>query len=215
VTRTNHPQAKTAILAIICISYFMVILDNSIIFTGLPRIESTMGFSPTGLTCVQDAHTLVFGGLLLLGARAGDIVGRRRMFVAGLVLFGLASFMVGVAPFARRAQTHRFRRPSGARRAADVRRPHGTAAHDAPGAPLRVVDQGVDGRSRPSGAERPGVFPVGLSMADWSVGHALRWQRVVETGYRPAAEAACRATVLKTRLGRPTRCADARLKRGP
>ena len=91
---------QTAILAIICISYFMVILDNSIIFTGLPRIESAMHFSPTGLTWVQDAYTLVFGGLLLLGARAGDIVGRRRMFFLGLVLFGGASFLVGTAPFA-------------------------------------------------------------------------------------------------------------------
>ena len=91
---------QRAILVIICISYFMVILDNSIIFTGLPRIESAMHFSPTGLTWVQDAYTLVFGGLLLLGARAGDIVGRRRMFFLGLVLFGGASFLVGAAPFA-------------------------------------------------------------------------------------------------------------------
>jgi EmrB/QacA subfamily drug resistance transporter len=90
---------QTAILAIICISYFMVILDNSIIFTGLPRIESAMDFSPTGLTWVQDAYTLVFGGLLLLGSRAGDIVGRRRMFFVGLVLFGGASFLVGAAPY--------------------------------------------------------------------------------------------------------------------
>ena len=75
----------------------MVILDNSIIFTGLPRIEAAMQFSPTGLTWVQDAYTLVFGGLLLLGARAGDIVGRRRMFTLGLVLFGAASFLVGAA----------------------------------------------------------------------------------------------------------------------
>jgi EmrB/QacA subfamily drug resistance transporter len=91
---------QSAILAIICISYFMVILDNSIIFTGLPRIESAMHFSPTGLTWVQDAYTLVFGGLLLLGARAGDIIGRRRLFFLGLVLFGGASFLVGAAPFA-------------------------------------------------------------------------------------------------------------------
>jgi EmrB/QacA subfamily drug resistance transporter len=77
----------------------MVILDNSIIFTGLPRIESAMDFSPTGLTWVQDAYTLVFGGLLLLGARAGDIVGRRRMFILGLTLFASASFLVGAAPF--------------------------------------------------------------------------------------------------------------------
>jgi len=94
------PAHPTAILAIICISYFMVILDNSIIFTGLPRIEDAMQFTPTGLTWVQDAYTLVFGGLLLLGARAGDILGRRRMFVIGLVLFGAASFLVGAAPSA-------------------------------------------------------------------------------------------------------------------
>ncbi|MBM2622358.1 MFS transporter [Actinoplanes sp. LDG1-06] len=95
-----RPAHPTMILAIICLSYFMVILDNSIIFTGLPRIEAAMSFSPTGLTWVQDAYTLVFGGLLLLGARSGDIVGRRRMFIVGLVLFGLASFLVGVAPTA-------------------------------------------------------------------------------------------------------------------
>jgi hypothetical protein len=99
---TTAPPARqaTAILAIICISYFMVILDNSIIFTGLPRIEAAMRFSPAGLTWVQDAYTLVFGGLLLLGARAGDIAGRRRMFTAGLVLFGLASLLAGAAPAA-------------------------------------------------------------------------------------------------------------------
>jgi len=100
-TTTALPAKRTtAILAVICISYFMVILDNSIMFTGLPRIESAMGFSPSGLTWVQDAYTLVFGGLLLLGARAGDIAGRRWMFVIGLVLFGLASFLVGAAPAA-------------------------------------------------------------------------------------------------------------------
>lgn len=99
-SRTNAALAvkqATAILAIVCVSYFMVILDNSIIFTGLPRIESAMGSSPSGLAWVQDAYTLVFGGLLLLGARAGDIAGRRRMFVIGLVLFCLASLLVGAA----------------------------------------------------------------------------------------------------------------------
>jgi MFS family permease len=69
-------KQTTAILAIICVGYFMVILDNSIIFTGLPRIQSAMGFSPTGLTWVQDAYTLVFGGLLLPGARRAAAPGR-------------------------------------------------------------------------------------------------------------------------------------------
>jgi MFS family permease len=88
----------TAILAIILISYFMILLDNSIIFTALPKIESAMRFSPAGLAWVQDAYTLVFGGLLLLGARAGDLLGRRRVFVFGLAVFALASLLIGLAP---------------------------------------------------------------------------------------------------------------------
>lgn len=76
----------------------MVILDNSIIFTGLPQIEATMRFTPSGLAWVTNAYVLVFGGFLLLGARAGDILGRRRTFIAGLLLFGVASVLVGIAP---------------------------------------------------------------------------------------------------------------------
>src|SRR5580692_8305768 len=76
----------------------MILLDNSIIFTALPKIDAAMRLSPAGLAWVQDAYTLVFGGLLLLGARAGDLLGRRRVFVIGLVVFALASLLVGVAP---------------------------------------------------------------------------------------------------------------------
>jgi EmrB/QacA subfamily drug resistance transporter len=93
----NAPLHRTAILAIILISFFMVILDNSIIFTGLPAIRSSMQFSDTGLAWVQDAYTLTFGGLLLLAARAGDILGRRRLFIIGLVIFTVASVLVGIA----------------------------------------------------------------------------------------------------------------------
>lgn len=89
---------RGAILSIILVTYFMIILDNSIIFTGLPSIQETMRFTPTGLAWVQDAYTLVFGGLLLLGARTGDIIGRRRLFLIGLVIFSLASLLVGAAP---------------------------------------------------------------------------------------------------------------------
>jgi MFS family permease len=66
-----------AILAIILISYFMIVLDNSIVFTAMPKIHAAMRFSPAGMAWVQDACTLVFGGLLLLGARASDLLGRR------------------------------------------------------------------------------------------------------------------------------------------
>jgi MFS family permease len=93
--RNSNPAA---ILAIILISYFMILLDNSVIFTGLPSIRAGLDLSPTGLSWVQDAYTLVFGGLLLLGARAGDIVGRRRLFLIGLAVFGTASLLIGLAP---------------------------------------------------------------------------------------------------------------------
>ena len=82
----------------VLVTYFMIILDNSVIFTGLPSIQRTMDFTPTGLSWVQDAYTLTFGGLLLLGARAGDVIGRRPVFIAGLVLFTVASALVGASP---------------------------------------------------------------------------------------------------------------------
>jgi EmrB/QacA subfamily drug resistance transporter len=91
----THPRA---VLAIILVSYFLILLDNSVIFTGLPSIASALHLGPVGLSWVQDAYTLVFGGLLLLGARLGDLLGRRRVFVAGLAVFVTASFLIGVAP---------------------------------------------------------------------------------------------------------------------
>ena len=86
------------ILAVILVSYFMIVLDNSIVFTGLASIREELGFSTAGLSWVQNAYALVFGGLLLLGARAGDILGRRRMFVIGLTIFSLASLAIGLSP---------------------------------------------------------------------------------------------------------------------
>lgn len=88
---------KRAILAIILVSYVMIVLDTSVVLTGLPKIHLELGFSDNGLAWVQSAYTLTFGGLLLLAARAGDIVGRRRMLVVGLALFTLASLAIGAA----------------------------------------------------------------------------------------------------------------------
>src|SRR3954447_16889746 len=94
----DGPAHPRAILTIILVSYFLILLDNSVIFTGLPSIASALDMTPGELAWVQDAYTLVFGGLLLLGARLGDLLGRRRVFVAGLVVFVTASFLIGVAP---------------------------------------------------------------------------------------------------------------------
>ena len=91
---TGNPKV---VLAIILATYLMIILDATIVITALPDIHRALHFSSTGLSWVQNAYTLTFGGLLLLGARAGDILGRRRVFVAGIAVFTLASMMGGLA----------------------------------------------------------------------------------------------------------------------
>jgi len=91
------PRSHSAILAIIMVSYVMIVLDISIVITGLPKIREELGFSDAGLSWVSNAYTLTFGGFLLLGARAGDILGRRRMFVFGLAVFAISSLFIGLA----------------------------------------------------------------------------------------------------------------------
>jgi EmrB/QacA subfamily drug resistance transporter len=92
--RPPHPKL---VLGVILACYLMIVLDVSVIITALPDIRHALGFSPTDLSWVQNAYTLTFGGLLLLGARAGDILGRRRTFVAGIALFTAASLLGGLA----------------------------------------------------------------------------------------------------------------------
>jgi len=75
----------------------MVVLDATIVNIALPHIQGALRFSPTSLTWVLNAYTLTFGGLLLLGGRAGDILGRRRVFIFGILLFTAASFLGGLA----------------------------------------------------------------------------------------------------------------------
>ena len=74
------------VLALLCGAFFMVILDASIVFVALPSIGADLGFSEQGLQWVVSAYALTFGGLLLLGGRAADLLGRRRVFVAGVAL---------------------------------------------------------------------------------------------------------------------------------
>lgn len=88
---------QTAVLWIVLVSYVMIILDTSIVITGLPKIQAELGFSATHLSWIQNAYTLAFGGFLLLAARAGDILGRRRMFLIGLAIFTVASVGVGIS----------------------------------------------------------------------------------------------------------------------
>ena len=84
-------------LLVIATAQLMVVLDATIVYVALPHIQRGLGFSNSGLEWVVNAYALTFGGLLLLGGRAGDLLGRRRMFVAGLLLFSVASLAGGFA----------------------------------------------------------------------------------------------------------------------
>jgi EmrB/QacA subfamily drug resistance transporter len=98
VTRSagQRPGHGTA-LAVIAAGQLMVVLDATIVNVALPHIQRALGFSGTGLEWVVNAYALSFGGLLLLGGRAGDLLGRRRVFIAGLLLFSAASLAGGFA----------------------------------------------------------------------------------------------------------------------
>jgi EmrB/QacA subfamily drug resistance transporter len=84
-------------LALLCGAFFMVILDAAIVTVALPSIQADLGFTAQGLQWVVSAYALTFAGLLLLGGRAADLLGRRRVFMVGVVLFTLASLLCGLA----------------------------------------------------------------------------------------------------------------------
>jgi EmrB/QacA subfamily drug resistance transporter len=84
-------------LALLCGAFFMVVLDATIVFVALPSIQADLGFSEQGLQWVLSAYALTFGGLLLLGGRAADLLGRRRLFMTGVLFFTVASLMCGLA----------------------------------------------------------------------------------------------------------------------
>src|ERR671921_1550241 len=93
---TPNPHRWGA-LALLCGAFFMVILDANIVIVALPSIEAALDFSSQGLQWVISAYALTFAGLLLLGGRAADLLGRRRLFMAGLLVFTLASALCGLA----------------------------------------------------------------------------------------------------------------------
>jgi EmrB/QacA subfamily drug resistance transporter len=90
-------ERSNVLLVLICLAQFMVILDVSIVNVALPSIRTGMHFGTTGLQWVVNAYTITFGGFLLLGGRAADLLGRRRVFLAGTALFSVASLLCAFA----------------------------------------------------------------------------------------------------------------------
>src|SRR5580765_6343257 len=95
--RPVPPASPNTILGVVLVAYLMILLDLSIVYTGMPEIGKTMHMSPVMQTWVQNAYLLCFGGFLLLSARLGDTFGRRRILRVGVVLFTLASLVIGIA----------------------------------------------------------------------------------------------------------------------
>src|SRR5436190_15503173 len=90
-------RRKWLALALLSAVQFMVVLDIAIVNVALPSIKDDLGFSQENLQWVISAYALAFGGFLLLGGRAADVLGRRRVFLAGLIVFSVASLVDGLA----------------------------------------------------------------------------------------------------------------------
>ena len=100
ITQPQDPPTSTKrwlVLVIACMAQFMVVLDATVVNVALPAIQHGLGFSASSLQWVVNAYTLVFGGFLLLGGRAADLLGRKRLFIAGVALFSFASLLNGLA----------------------------------------------------------------------------------------------------------------------
>ena len=99
VTRTHamDDRSRWIALVVLCIGMLMIVLDVTVVNVALPSIQDDLGFSQSSLAWVVNAYLISFGGLLLLAGRFGDLLGRRNVFLAGLVVFTLASLMCGAS----------------------------------------------------------------------------------------------------------------------
>src|SRR5947209_9534001 len=93
----RHSTNPWVILVLICLAQFMVVLDATIVNVALPSIQNDLGLSEANLQWIVNSYTLLFGGFLLLGGRAGDLLGRKRLFLAGVVVFTAASLLDGLS----------------------------------------------------------------------------------------------------------------------
>jgi len=94
---TVSNRTRWLALYVLCLGDLMIVLDGTIVNVALPSIRDDLGFSQTSLAWVVNAYILTFGGFLLLGGRLGDLFGHRRLFLAGIALFTLASLGCGLA----------------------------------------------------------------------------------------------------------------------
>src|SRR5258708_21969134 len=95
---SSPPRSRWLALGVIATGLLMTVLDGSIVTVAMPAIQNDLGFSPVGLSWVVNAYLIAFGSLLLLAGRLGDLIGRKRMFLAGTAVFTAASVLAVVGP---------------------------------------------------------------------------------------------------------------------
>src|SRR3954469_22633820 len=94
---TATDRSRWVALYVLCAGMLMIVLDVTVVNVALPSIQADLGFTTSSLAWVVNGYLIAFGGLLLLAGRLGDLVGRRRVFLAGLAVFTGASLMCGLA----------------------------------------------------------------------------------------------------------------------
>src|SRR5205814_5875165 len=90
-------RSRWIALVVLCVGMLMIVLDATVVNVALPSIQNDLGFSQSSLAWVVNAYLIAFGGLLLLAGRMGDLIGRKRVFLAGLAVFTAASLLCGVS----------------------------------------------------------------------------------------------------------------------
>src|SRR2546423_9189928 len=104
----NSNLRRWAALVVVCFGQLMIMLDSTIVNVALPYIQRDLGFSQAGLTWVVNGYLIAYGSFLLLAGRVGDLIGRRKVFLAGVFLFTVASVGTGLAPGADNFVIGRF-----------------------------------------------------------------------------------------------------------
>ncbi|GAA5154852.1 MFS transporter [Amycolatopsis dongchuanensis] len=183
------------VAVIACLAQFMVVLDSSIVNVALPAMKAGLGLSPAGQQWVVNGYLITFGGLLLLASRAGDLLGRRRVFVAGLVVFTAASLLGGLASDGAMLLVARLVQGAGAAALGPSSLSLITASHTDPGARTRALTWwGVAAASAgAAGIVLGGVLTAALS---W------RWVLLVNVPIGACLLVATRASLLATPLAR-------------
>lgn len=149
-------RGRTQALVVLCVMQLMIILDGTVVTVALPTIQGDLGFSQAGLAWVMNSYLIAFAGLLLLAGRIGDLVGSKRVFVAGLALFTAASLLCGVAGSAEVLIAGRFLQGVGGALASAVILGMIVSLYPAPGEQARAM--GVYSFTAASGASIGLIF---------------------------------------------------------